>query len=185
MGNGKHSRINFNKKNKKRKIAVDNIIMLIAVVIFLVSGYQLLVWLKDNKQSKELAESILADVSITEVTNENNTIEIISPESSTEANSPNDYIDFKSIPLINVDFSNLLQKNSDTVAWLQVNGTDINYPVVQAADNDYYLTHAFDKSYNKSGWIYADYRNNMTSPAKNTIIYGHNRINSLMFRHII
>ena len=48
-------------------------------------------------------------------------------------------------------------------------------------DNKYYLNHAFDGSSNSAGWIYADYRNNMVDFDKNTIIYGHGRIDTTMF----
>lgn len=65
--------------------------------------------------------------------------------------------------------------------WIKVNNTDINYPVVQSTNNNYYLNHAFDKSYNKSGSIFADYKNNFEDFNQNTIIYGHNRRNGTMF----
>lgn len=83
--------------------------------------------------------------------------------------------------MMSVDFNELLKKNPDTVGWIKVNGTNINYPVVQTNNNDYYLTHAYDKTTNDAGWIYADYRNNMTNFDKNTIIYGHGRLNNTMF----
>ena len=84
----------------------------------------------------------------------------------------------------NIDFNKLINKNPDTIGWIKVLGTDINYPVVQTNNNDFYLTHSFDKSYNKAGWIFADYINkNLKNNEldKNTIIYGHNRQNNSMF----
>lgn len=65
--------------------------------------------------------------------------------------------------------------------WIKINNTDINYPVVQSNNNTYYLTHGFDKSYNSSGSIFADYKNNLNEFDKNTIIYGHNRRDGSMF----
>ena len=59
-------------------------------------------------------------------------------------------------------------------------GTNINYPFVQTIDNDYYLNRSYDKTYNNAGWIFLDYRNNEFND-KNTIIYGHGRINGTMF----
>ena len=62
----------------------------------------------------------------------------------------------------------------------KVNGTNINYPFVQSNNNKYYLIHSFDKSYNSSGWLFLDYRNN-TNNNKNTIIYAHGRNDKTMF----
>lgn len=83
--------------------------------------------------------------------------------------------------MINVDFNKLLEKNKDTVAWLKVEGTNINYPIVQTDNNSYYLNHSYDKSYNKAGWVYADYRNNLNEFDKNTVIYAHGRVDTTMF----
>ena len=86
------------------------------------------------------------------------------------------------IEVENIDFNKLINKNPDTIGWIKVLGTDINYPVVQTNNNDFYLTHSFDKSYNKAGWIFADYKNLKNNELdKNTIIYGHNRQNNSMF----
>ena len=83
--------------------------------------------------------------------------------------------------MLSVDFSNLKQKNNDTIGWIKVNGTNINYPVVQTTKKYYYFNHAYDKSKNSAGWIYADYRNDMVHFDKNTIIYGHGRLDTTMF----
>ena len=71
-------------------------------------------------------------------------------------------------------YDKLLEINPDTVGWIKVNNTRINYPIVQTTNNTYYLNHAFDKSKMKYGWIFVDYRNNLSKLNKNTIIYGHN-----------
>ena len=80
-----------------------------------------------------------------------------------------------------IDFNKLKQLNTDTVAWLKINGTQIEYPVVKSKDNSYYLTHNFYNSYNKAGWIFADYKNKLDGTDKNIVIYGHNREDSSMF----
>ncbi len=85
--------------------------------------------------------------------------------------------------LSGIDFSKLEARNDDTVAWICIPGNDsitglpVDTAVVQTTDNSYYLSHSFDKSENVNGWIYADYRNNMTNITSNynTIIYGHAR----------
>ncbi len=85
--------------------------------------------------------------------------------------------------LSGIDFKMLKQRNSDTVAWICIPGNDsitglpVDTAVVQTTDNSYYLSHSFDKSDNVNGWIYADYRNNMSNITSNynTVIYGHAR----------
>ena len=91
------------------------------------------------------------------------------------------YSSYKKTSLISVDFNKLKDLNSATVGWIQVNGTDVNYPVVKALDNDFYLHHDFNDKYNSAGWIFMDYRNNPNNFDKNTIIYGHNRMDDIMF----
>ena len=78
-------------------------------------------------------------------------------------------------------FDQLSSINEDTVGWITVNNTKINYPVVQSTDNEYYLNYDFNKKKNIFGWIYMDYRNNIYNLSDNTIIWGHNIRNGMMF----
>lgn len=78
-------------------------------------------------------------------------------------------------------FEELMKKNDDTVGWLTVNNTKINYPVVQGSTNSYYLKRDFNKNKNSMGWIFMDYRNKVDELDQNTIIYGHNIIQGIMF----
>ena len=78
-------------------------------------------------------------------------------------------------------FDQLSEINNDTVGWITVNNTKINYPVVQGTDNEYYLNNDFNKQKNIYGWIFMDYRNNIYNLSDNTIIWGHNIRNGMMF----
>lgn len=80
-----------------------------------------------------------------------------------------------------VDFDKLKKINPDTVGWIKIEGTEINYPFIQSKDNTYYLNHSFDKSPNRAGWIFLDYRIDISLANKNTIIYGHDRKDKTMF----
>ena len=77
------------------------------------------------------------------------------------------------------NFYDLKNINTDIKGWIQVNGTSIDYPFVQTNDNKYYLNHSLDKSKNSAGWVFLDYRNNLSLQEKNTIIY-YQRILSYM-----
>ena len=134
-------------------------------------------WIIDSNTTNTQIEEIQNIVTIEESSDNENT-EIIEQEPK-EENNP--YWDYIKMNLINVDFQELKSTNNQTVGWIQVNGTNINYPFVQANDNKYYLTHSFDKSHNTSGWVFLDYRNNIQTLDKNTILYAHGRIDKTMF----
>lgn len=80
-----------------------------------------------------------------------------------------------------IDFDELINLDNEIVAWIQVPDTNINFPVVKHSDNNYYLSHSYDKSWNNSGWIFLDYRNDINDLVSNTIIYGHGRTDGTMF----
>lgn len=134
------------------------------ISIIIISLYYIYLWYIDNKKTENILNEIYENANV----------------SSDNISVDNDL----KIEVENIDFNKLINKNPDTIGWIKVLGTDINYPVVQTNNNDFYLTHSFDKSYNKAGWIFADYINkNLKNNEldKNTIIYGHNRQNNSMF----
>ena len=166
------------KNNNKHNIILKTIII-ISSCCLIYSIINITKWFQENYKTKEITEKII-DETITEEVDENEAeIEIISPQ--VEIPKENPYWDYIKMNLITVNFQELKQKNSETVGWIQVNGTNINYPFVQTNNNDYYLTHSFDKSYNSAGWVFMDYRNNLSTFDKNTIIYAHGRLDNTMF----
>ena len=75
----------------------------------------------------------------------------------------------------------LKKENKDTIGYINVPNTNIDYVVVRGKDNDYYLDHNFNKEYNKSGWVFADFKNKFDGTDKNIIIYAHNTVDKSMF----
>ena len=169
------------KHMKKRKITPKHIVSLLLLIFFLtaftISIINITKWILDSNTTNTQIEEIQNIVTIEESSDNENT-EIIEQEPKEESNP---YWDYIKMNLINVDFQELKSTNNQTVGWIQVNGTNINYPFVQANDNKYYLTHSFDKSHNTSGWVFLDYRNNIQTLDKNTILYAHGRIDKTMF----
>lgn len=169
------------KHMKKRKITPKHIVALLLLIFFLtaftISIINITKWILDSNTTNTQIEEIQNIVTIEESSDNENT-EIIEQEPKEESNP---YWDYIKMNLINVDFQELKSTNNQTVGWIQVNGTNINYPFVQANDNKYYLTHSFDKSHNTSGWVFLDYRNNIQTLDKNTILYAHGRIDKTMF----
>ncbi|NLL02443.1 MAG: class B sortase [Mollicutes bacterium] len=162
---------------KKTKIIV-NLLLMIFIIGLIFSVYKIITWQKDNKAINRQLENINKSVKINEV-EDNNNAEII--EQQEEIPKSNPYWDYIKMNLIDVDFNELKKTNKEVKGWIQVNGTNINYPFVQTTNNEYYLTRAFNKSYNDAGWIFLDYRNNIETLDKNTIIYGHSRLDQTMF----
>lgn len=159
-----------NKQDKKGKSSgvLLTAVLLIAICVFVFSGYQLIMMLipyysggKEYDKVKKLA-----------VTN--------------EKRDPKDAKDGEEDDGFKVDFDVLLKENPDTVAWLRFEEPSvISYPVVKSADNQEYLTKTFSANDNKLGAIFMDMRNNSEFTDLNTFIYGHNlKVGGEMFSQL-
>lgn len=124
----------------------------------------------DNASSNNSVDGNVTDVDFIDDREEETTTKKVGSSYSSAY-----YINYSQI------FEELLKKNTDTIGYLSVNNTKINYPVVQASTNSYYLNRDFNKRKNSMGWIFMDYRNNAKDLDKNTIIYGHNIKQGIMF----
>ena len=171
------NKISKQKLNKqKRKINIfSSFILLTFIFLFIFSSIKIFNWFQDTHKIKNEMNDINEVVTITENSDKN--VKVI--ENEEKKSSP--YWDYIKMDLIDVDFTELKNVNSDIKGWIQVNGTNINYPFVQTSNNDYYLTHSVTKQSNSAGWVFMDYRNNISSFDKNTIIYAHARVNQYMF----
>ncbi len=147
---------------KKYILDILIVISLCAVILSIISIFT---WNRENYITEKEINEIEDKVKVEEIEDTEETIIL----------SENDE------NLINTDLTSLKEINNEVKGWLQVKGTTINHPFVQHNDNDYYLTHSFEKNNSKAGWIFMDYRNNPEFEDKNTIIYGHNRLNQSMF----
>lgn len=184
MANRRKGNIYSNDKDKinsKKKNNIITCILILSIITATVAILIILSWFKDNEETEKIVEEITEITSVTEVIDNENTELVNPPDEDNNSNTKNDYWDFIKLPLMNVDFTELIKSNKDTVGWINVNNTNINYPVVQTKNNEDYLDKAFDGTKNQAGWIFADYRNNMKDFDKNTIVYGHSRLNSTMF----
>lgn len=166
---------------KKRRIKWKNVFLALFVLICLVglgtSLFNIIKWKIEAKTTNNQIETAQKVVKPVEIIN-NDKIEIIEQE-KVPLDDP--YWEYVQMNLIDVDFNDLKNINSSTIGWIQVNGTNINYPFVQTNDNKYYLNHSFNKSKNSAGWVFMDYRNNISVLDKNTIIYAHGRLDNTMF----
>ena len=171
----KYIKVKVRRINKKNLILL--IIMFITFIILLISIINIFKWSFDNKKINKQINTINSIVEIVEIKDNKNT-EIINKE-NIDKNDP--YWDYIKYNLIDINFNELVNINPDTKGWIKVNGTNINYPFVQKDNNDYYLNHDFNQKINGGGWVFLDYRNNISQDDKNTIIYGHGRQNKTIF----
>ena len=143
---GNRYKENTKKKVKTNKNLIPNIILIFFIILFVFSGFKIIMWFLNNRENKKIAEEISQAITIDE-------------ESVEEKEK------------YKVDFQALKDKNSDTVGFLKVNGTNIEYTVVKGINNSYYLKHNFNKESNSAGWIFADYKNKVDGTDKNLVIY--------------
>lgn len=78
-------------------------------------------------------------------------------------------------------YKGLYAQNTDFVGWLTVPGTSIDTGVYKTDDNSYYLKHDNYGTYTKYGVPFMDYSNKVSALDRNTVIYGHNFDNKLIF----
>ncbi len=169
---------------------IKRLLLHLLIIIFstglVVSTYEIVTYHVEEGAINEELEEIKELVTIEEVPEENyevedsEKVEIIEPKKTIPKSNP--YYDYVKMNLINVKFDELKKTNKNVKGWIKVNGTKVNYPFVQAKDNEYYLTHSFNNKKNRAGWVFLDYRNNISDFGdRNTIIYAHGMRNGTMF----
>lgn len=161
---------------KKKKILI--LIIIIATGLLGLSSYYLGGWVIDKLESTKLEED-LRRVPRKEINKQNIPDYLVNPPEDKN----DSYWKYVSVPFLEVDFTNLIKTNTEIVGWIKIDNTTIDYPIVKGYDNTFYLTHAYDKSTNRAGSIFMDFRNNLED--KNVILYGHRRLDNIMFGGLI
>ena len=169
------------------------VLFVMAAVMMTVLVYSLYNWKKTGSDTNKEIDKIREEVLIEEEPSNSSSNRVVSNVTSNNTSNTNKannslttkygklYADYINVPISSVNFNKLKQMNGDTVGWIYVNNTNVNYPIVQFRDNSYYLNHSIDKTKNVAGWIFADYRANLTNFKRNTVIYGHGRTDNVMF----
>ena len=165
IGESMAEQIEETKKRKKGKAnIVSNIVLVIAVAIFLFSGYKIYTIYSEYNKGDTEYKNIQDDV-----------ITIETPDKVEESGE-----EVKEI--FKVDFEKLRSINKEIVAWIRFEEPKkISYPVVQGSDNDKYLKTTVEGKKNASGSIFMDANNAGDFSDKNTFLYGHNMKNGSMF----
>ncbi len=106
------------------------------------------------------------------------TAQEVAKQEDTESGSGTEDTDYDSP----IDFEALWDINPDIYAWIEITDTEIAYPIVQhATDDDYYLNHTIEGEEGYPGSIYTQTINKRDFSRFNTVIYGHNVPEGMMF----
>lgn len=81
-----------------------------------------------------------------------------------------------------IDWQKLEEINKDIIGWIKIENTNINYPILKDNENLKYLKYSFEGKYNSNGSIFT--LNNNPFQDNETIIYGHNMKNGIMFSEL-
>lgn len=151
---------NGRRKEKTKGQIISNIVLVIAIGVFLFSGYKLYeIFSEYNKGETEYEN-------IQELVIQKKPIEDTKEEETA----------------FSVDFAKLKSLNPEVVAWIRFDEpSQISYPVVQGSDNSKYLNTTFEGKKNSAGALFVDVDNTGDFTDRNTFIYGHNMKNGSMF----
>lgn len=169
------------KSNGKKKSNGIRILLILLFLIFgagiVISGYQIYSVLYENSKAEDSYDELRMIIKEQKETH---------AESATVSPEQQHSLDDSMPPerLKTVDISKIQETYPEVVAWLVCDGTGIDYPVMQTDNNDYYLHHLYDGSENSNGALFVDYRNHGLFTDDNTVIYGHNMRNGVMF-HVL
>lgn len=163
------------KREGKRRI---NILLLLLCLLFLgaavFSGYKIISTLLEYREGEQVYEEMRQYVQLP-----------TAPPSQAERPDSTEP-PLETEPVVTpVDFEALWDINPDVVGWIYIEGTNINYPILQGETNETYLYHLVNGSYNRSGSIFMDFRNERDFTDQNTVIYGHHMRDGSMFADLV
>lgn len=185
-------------RRTRRKSHIGDVIrfllMIIALGVFLYSGWTLYGFYKDYKQSADEYEHLESSYLAEEETGSENydaleDDDTLKDEAAVQSITGKELVNRVengreiTVPVMKnpIDFEQLQSVNEDIVGWLRIRGLGISYPVVQGEDNDYYLHRTFERTDNFAGCIFMNCDNDSDLSDQNTIIYGHNMKDGSMF----
>ena len=133
------------RRRKKKGNIIANVILVIALIVFCVSGFQLFKIGKGYLDGRSEYDKV-RKLAVTDDKNKNDK----------DKNHSEDGDD-----TFSVDFQKLLEINPDTIAWIRFpdEPSQINYPVVQGTDNSKYLKKTFSSNENTLGAIFLNVDN--------------------------
>ena len=152
------------KKGKKKSNLISNIILVVAIIVFCVSAFQLFRIFKGYQEGRSEYDKVRK-------------LAVTTDKKKADKETGDGF---------QVNFEELLKMNPDTVGWIRFTPepAQINYPIVQGQDNEKYLKTTFTANENTLGAIFLNADNLSDYSDKNSIIYGHRMKDGSMFRHL-
>lgn len=154
-------------KNRKLQIFLT-LLMLIFVGVFIYVSIRLIIWIRNDIETKKLENQMQ--------------LEILTEQSKEEQNQENNENDEKAEP--EVDFAKLEEINSDVIGWIKIKDTYIDYPILYSDTYGYYVERDINKKYNAAGSIFVDPGTNKEFKGANTVLWGHHMRNGKMFANL-
>ena len=163
----RHHRGRRRRQQRSTGNIVSTVILILAVIVFCYSGFQLYTILKGYHDGRSEYDKV-RDIAITQ-------------KDDGDSKENTDGTDGFA-----VNFDELKAINEDTIGWIRFTPQpeEINYPIVQGTDNDEYLHRTFSANENTLGAIFLNVDNKADFSDKNSIIYGHRMKDGSMFRHL-
>lgn len=135
--------------------------------LFLFSGYKIVGWYLDGRQSQQAFDQVAALL-----------------DSGKTSGGISGQADDGAEPPILAEYRSVYEANSDFVGWITIEDTKIDYPVMQSPEEpDYYLKRNFEKQYSAYGVPYLQSDCDLLN-SDNLIIYGHSMQNGSMFTNL-
>lgn len=147
----------------KKKI-LKRIVCAVFCIFIILSICEQVRLLQDEKEIKEISQEFVVEeqMDIPEITTDN--------FSQTTENKP-----------MTINWEALKNTNPDIIAWIRIPNTNIDYPILKGENNDTYLRKDIYGKKSVYGSIFVEEQNDEPFENFNTIIYGHNFGNKLMF----
>lgn len=162
------------------KEIIRKIIMVISVIVFLYSAYNLIdIYIGYEEISNEQEELVQEFVKPIENTENKENKE--DKEEKKEEKEKLPAIVVEDPYSRSIAFNNLLKVNDDVIGWIYIPGTRVDEPILKGENNDTYLRTSIYNKYLLAGSIFIDEDNSEDFNDMKTIIYGHNMTNGTRF----
>ena len=178
------------KKRRRRNIVLD-ILLVVFLATFVISGIYLLRYYLASRQNKELMGNLkeMIDTDIAPSPDTENK-EGKDPNSQDPGHTPSSaqvpvYVTEDGETILRM-YRPLYQKNKEFMGWLTIPDTNVDVPVMYTPnDEQKYLRKNFEGEYAIAGTPFIAEGCDPKKPSKNIIIYGHNMKDGSMFSDLL
>jgi len=154
------------------------IAVIVLLIVFGVSAFQVGSYFLEGKQQEEKFEDLAAQVQAAQEAANATTQAPEETKAEEDASVPTT----EGEPVMLPGYAAAYEMNPDMVGWIKIEGTKLDYPVMHTPSNpNFYLDHDFEKNASARGCIYAREECDIFRPSDNITLYGHNMKDGSMF----